>query len=49
MPSKDYGLVDKVFNENFKGMHVETITVKIAPSGTKYANASGDVSKSCMG
>ncbi|MEQ2015756.1 hypothetical protein ABLB90_04020 [Photorhabdus bodei] len=49
MPSKDYGLVDKVFNENFKGMHVETITVKIAPSGTKYANASGDVSKSTFG
>ncbi|QXF35373.1 hypothetical protein CE143_20960 [Photorhabdus luminescens] len=49
MPSKDYGLVDKVFNENFKGMHVETITVKIAPSGTKYTNSAGDVSKSTFG
>ncbi|MCT8342671.1 MULTISPECIES: hypothetical protein [Photorhabdus] len=49
MPSKDYGLVDKIFNENFKEMHVETITVKIAPSGTKYTNATGDVSKSTFG
>ncbi|EKT63851.1 hypothetical protein [Providencia burhodogranariea] len=49
MIGKDYGLVNKETNEKFNGQYTGTITVKIAPSGTKYAPFGGEGIQSQFG
>ncbi|MEQ6968007.1 hypothetical protein [Pectobacterium polaris] len=46
---KDFGLVDKYDNSRFHGKHIDTLTVKVAPSGTLYTDANGSTKESMFG
>lgn len=46
---KDFGLVDKNDSARLKGQHIDTLTIKMAPSGTQYTNENQKVSNSMFG